>query len=72
MSEIRVTRDGNYSGRASGGGGGSSDPIWLPVLLADGEEEAVSDSLHLLSPFAVIHNKGSVSSFISLSFSLSF
>lgn len=57
MSEIRVTRDGNYSSN-----GRLSDPILLPVGLADGEKEAIGDSLHLLSTFAVIHNKGSVSS----------
>jgi hypothetical protein len=60
MSEIRVTRDGNYSSSNSR----APDPILLPVGLADGEKEAIGDSLHLLSTFAVIHNKGSVSSFI--------
>jgi hypothetical protein len=59
MSEIRVTRDGNYSSN-----GRLSDPILLPVGLADGEKEAIGDSLHLLSTFAVIHNKGSVSSLL--------
>ena len=38
----------------------ASDEIWLPIE-SDGEEEPVADALHLLSPFALVHNKGSVS-----------
>lgn len=47
LSEIRLTRDGNYRGK-----GKSSDPILFPDRLSDGVEEAIGDSLHLLSPFA--------------------
>ncbi|XP_057364794.1 uncharacterized protein LOC130685509 [Daphnia carinata] len=57
LSEIRFTRDGNYRGK-------SSDPILFPVRLSNGVEEAIGDSLHLLSPFAVIHNKGSITNLV--------
>ena len=59
LSEVKIYRHGNYTVSefsnhingfpALGGGRG-------------GKEEAVDDLLHLLSPFALVHNKGSVCS----------
>lgn len=61
----RGRRHGNYTLR------GTPDQITLPagtMTMAveekkeeGDEEEAVGDSLHLLSPFVLVHNKGSVS-----------
>ena len=61
----RGRRHGNYTLR------GTPDQITLPAgtmtMAAEekkeegDEEEAVGDSLHLLSPFVLVHNKGSVS-----------
>jgi len=60
LSEVKIYRHGNYTVS------GFSNHINGFPAGASVEEEAVDDLLPLLSPFALVHNKGSVSSFIYL------
>ena len=75
---MKIYRHGNYTvsgfsnhitaGFPAGAGDGVGDGAGSSASVAGGgggEEEAVDDLLHLLSPFALSHNKGSVSSFSS-------